>query len=290
MTQGKVLRKILESPEILILPGVYDCLGAKIVESLGFKACLTTGFGISGSALGLPDYGFITATEMLSNVGNIALSIDIPLVADLDTGYGNPLNVIRTVTDAVRLNLGGIILEDQEWPKKCGHLETKRNLISSKEHQEKIRAAVYARGDSELVIVARTDARALLGLDEAIERGRLYFNAGADAIFIEAPRSVQELKDIASALPEVPLFVNIIEGGKTPNLSSKELESIGFKMAAYPLSGIFSATQAMLEAFQKLKGEETSAKIPEKIDFEEFQAIINVPKYKELEQKFLFSR
>jgi methylisocitrate lyase len=286
MTQSKILRKILENPEILVLPGVYDCLGAKIVQSLGFKACLTTGFGISASALGFPDYGLLTATEMLSHVGNIAMSIDIPLVADLDTGYGNPLNVIRTVTDAVRLNLGGIILEDQEWPKKCGHLEAKRNVISAKEHQEKIRAAVYARGKSELVIIARTDARAILGLDEAIGRGRLYFEAGADAIFIEAPRSRQELQEIASGLPEVPLFVNIIEGGKTPVLSSKELETIGFKLAAYPLSGMFSATQAMLESFQKLKGEVTGYQTQGKVSFEEFQAIIDVPKYKELEQKF----
>lgn len=286
MTQGKILREILKVPGIMVLPGVYDCIGAKLVENLGFKACLTTGFGISGAALGLPDYGFITATEMLSNVGNIARSINIPLIADLDTGYGNPLNVIRTVNDAVKLDIGGIILEDQEWPKKCGHLEAKRSVISPEAHREKIRAAVYARGDSGLVIVGRTDARAILGLDEAIRRGRLYFDAGADVIFIEAPCSVEELKEISAAMPDVPLFVNIIEGGKTPVLSSQELESIGFKIVAYPLSGLFSATQAMFESFLKLREDKLPTQRAKKIDFEEFQSIIGVPKYKTLEKQF----
>lgn len=229
MAPGHQLRQILETPEILILPGIYDCIGAKIAEQVGFSAVFTSGFGISGSTLGRPDYGFLTATEMLYTVGRITQSVNIPLIADIDTGYGNPLNVIRTVTDAVNLGVAGVILEDQEWPKKCGHFEGKR-VIAMGEHVEKIKAAVEARDDSGLVIIARTDARAPLGLDEAIQRGRAYFEAGADVVFVEAPQSVEDLKAIATAFPDAPLFANMIEGGKTPVLSGKELQELGMRI------------------------------------------------------------
>ncbi len=171
MTKVYKLLEILKQPGILVLPGVYDCIGAKLTEQLGFSVVFTSGFGISGSTLGRPDYGFLTATEMIWSVGRIAQAVNIPLVADIDTGYGNPLNVIRTVTDVVTMGVAGIILEDQEWPKRCGHFEGKR-VIPTEEHVEKIRAAVDSRGDSGLVIIGRTDARAPLGLSEAIRRGR----------------------------------------------------------------------------------------------------------------------
>lgn len=283
---GHQLRKILEQPGILILPGVYDCIGAKLTEQLGFEAVFTSGFGISGSTLGQPDYGFLTATEMLYSVGRIAQSVNIPLVADIDTGYGNPLNVIRTVTEVVKLGVAGIILEDQCWPKKCGHFEGKR-VIPMAEHVEKIKAAVHARGDSGLVIIGRTDARAPLGLDAAIRRGQAYFDAGADVVFIEAPQSLDDLKAIASAFDEdVPLFANMIEGGKTPFLSGKELQELGFKIVVYPLSGLFSATKALMNCLSHLKENGTTSGLTDIVNFQEFEQIINVPYYKQLEKQF----
>lgn len=285
MSQGHKFRQILEQQGILVLPGVYDCISAKIAEQIGFEVVFTSGFGISGSTLGKPDYGFLTATEMLYSVGRMAESISIPLVADIDTGYGNPLNVIRTVTDAIRLGVAGIILEDQEWPKKCGHFAGKR-VISAGEHIQKIRAAVNARGDSGLVIIARTDARATLGLEEAIRRGRAYFAAGADVVFIEAPQSIEDLRAIASALPDVPLFANMIEGGKTPLLSKKELQELGFKIVVYPLSGLFSATKAMMTCLSHLRENGTTAGFNDLVSFKEFEQIIDVASYRKLEEDF----
>lgn len=285
MTQGERLREILKQPGILVLPGVYDCIGAKLIEKLGFSVVFTSGFGISASTLGRPDYGFLTATEVLWSVGRIAESVSIPLVADIDTGYGNPLNVIRTVTEVVRMGVAGIILEDQEWPKKCGHFEGKR-VIPMEEHVEKIRAAAYARGDSGLIIIGRTDARAPLGLDEAIRRGRSYFEAGADVVFIEAPQSLDDLKEIAKSFPDAPLFANMIEGGKTPFLSAKELEVLGFKIVVFPLSGLFSATKAIESCFRYLKEHGTTVGFSDMLSFKEFEKIVDVPEYRELEKRF----
>lgn len=282
---GHHLRHILDQSDILVLPGIYDCIGAKIAEQLGFEAVFTSGFGISGSTLGKPDYGFLTATEVLDSVGRMAASIQIPLVADIDTGYGNPLNVIRTVTEAVKLGVAGVILEDQEWPKKCGHFAGKR-VIAAAEQVEKIKAAVQARGDSGLVIIARTDARAPLGLEEAIRRGQAYLAAGADVLFVEAPQSVEDLQAIAAAFPQVPLFANMIEGGKTPVLPSADLQQLGFKIVVYPLAGLFSATQAMIACFSHLRQHGTTAGFDTGITFPEFEQLIDVPYYRQLEQQF----
>lgn len=286
MTQK--FRQLLQQPETLILPGVYDCISAKLAEKIGFEAIFTSGFGISGSTLGKPDYGFLTATEMLNSAGRIAESVTIPLIADIDTGYGNPLNVIRTVTDIIKLGIAGIILEDQEWPKKCGHFAGKR-VIPAADHSQKIRAAVHARDKSELVIIARTDARAPLGLDEAINRGRAYYEAGADIIFIEAPQSIEELRAIASALPNVPLFANMIEGGKTPVLSGQQLQALGFKIVVYPLSGLFAATKAMMDCLTHLRQQGTTAGFSNLVSFPEFEQLIDVPHYRQLEQQFTVS-
>lgn len=285
MSQGHKLREILSRPEFLVLPGAYDCISAQLAEEAGFEVVFTSGFGISGSTLGRPDYGFLTATEMLYSVGRIARAIEVPLVADIDTGYGNPLNVIRTVEEVVQLGVAGIILEDQEWPKKCGHFQGKR-VIPVEEHVEKIRAAAHARGDSGLVIIGRTDAIAPLGLEEAIRRGRAYFEAGADVLFIEAPQSKEDLKAIAAAFPDVPLFANMIKGGKTPVLSARELEQLGFKIAVFPLASLFAATKAIAECFRYLKENGTTTGFDGSVNFQEFEQIIDVPKYRLLEQQF----
>ena len=285
MSSSQKLRQLLEQSEIIVIPGVYDCLGAKLAEQLGFEIIATSGFGIAASTLGLPDYGFLTATEMLYSVGRIAQSVNLPLIADMDTGYGNALNVMRTVKDAVQLGLAGILLEDQEWPKKCGHFEGKR-VISMTEHAGKIRAAVEARGDSGLVIIARTDARAPLGLDEAIRRGRAYIEAGADILFVEAPQSIEELKTIKAAFPNVPLVANIVEGGKTPALSASELQQLGFKIVFFPVSTLLAVTQVMTTCLRQLKEQGTTANFQNLVSFKDFQELIGVSKYLQIEQQF----
>lgn len=285
MSASQKLRELLARPEIIIVPGVYDCLSAKLAEQAGFEVAATSGFAIAASTLGLPDYGFLTATETFYSVGHIVQSINIPLIADLDTGYGNALNVMRTVKDAVRLGLAGVILEDQEWPKKCGHFEGKR-VISSTEHAGKIRAAVEARGDSELVIIARTDARGVLGLEEAITRGQLYINSGADVLFVEAPQSLEELQTIISAFPNTPLVANIVEGGKTPEISTADLQKLGFKIVFFPLTALMAATQVMSACFQHLKQQGTTANFPGLMEFRDFQELMGVPQYLQLEKKY----
>ncbi len=285
MSSAQQLRQILQRPGLLVLPGVYDCISAQLAAQAGFEVLFTSGFGIAASTLGKPDYGFVTATEMLYSVGRIAQSVNIPLVADLDTGYGNPLNVIRTVEDALRLGVAGILLEDQEWPKKCGHFSGKR-VIPMAEQVEKIKAAVYARGDSGLVIIGRTDAIAPLGLEAAIRRGRAYYEAGADIVFIEAPQSVEQLQAIAAAFPDAPLFANLIEGGKTPCLSAEELQQMGYKIAVFPLAGLFAATHAIAQCFQHLRQHSSTAGFESLVNFGQFEEIINVPHYRQLEQQF----
>ncbi|MCG5061424.1 MAG: oxaloacetate decarboxylase [Limnoraphis sp. WC205] len=285
MSSRNQLRTRLEQTEIVVIPGVYDCLSAKIAEQLGFEVVATSGFGIAASTLGLPDYGFLTATEMFYSIGRITQSVNIPLIADLDTGYGNVLNVIRTVKEAVNLGVSGILLEDQEWPKKCGHFDGKR-VIPTPEQVSKIQAAVEARGDSGLVIIGRTDARAPLGLEEAINRGLAYFEAGADVIFIEAPQSQDELVKIAEALPNIPLVANIIEGGRTPQLSAQELQQMGFKIVFFPLTGLFTVTKAMTDCLRHLKETGTTANLENLVSFQEFEKLIDVPKYRKIEQQF----
>lgn len=285
MTKASQLRLLLAQPTILVLPGVYDCLSAKVAEQVGFEAVFTSGFGIAASTLGVPDYGLLTATETLYTIGKMYQSVSIPIIADLDTGYGNPLNVIRTVKDAVQQGISGIILEDQLFPKKCGHFEGKQ-VISAAEHIEKIKAARYASQDENLVIVARTDAYTTLGLAEAIERGKAYHQAGADMIFIEAPQSVEDLKTIAQVFPNIPLMANMIEGGKTPILESQDLQKMGFKIVVYPLSGLLAATQAIFNCFEHLKKTGTTTGFSNPLTFSDFKTLIEVEKYQQLERQF----
>ncbi len=286
MNKSNLLRKRLSEPGIILSPGVYDCISAKIAERTGFQVIFTSGFGISGSVLGYPDYGLLTATEMLNAAGNISKSIDIPLIADIDTGYGNPLNVIRTIRNVIDLGIAGVILEDQEWPKRCGHLEGKR-IIAMEEHVEKIRAARFASGESGLVIVARTDSRAELGLAEAIRRGKAYYEAGADVIFIEAPQTEEELKEIPSALPDIHILANMIEGGKTPCLSVQNLEKLGFKLGVFALSGLVAATKGIEDCFRFLKENGTTSGFENRSSFSDYKEIVNMKKYQELEEKFI---
>jgi methylisocitrate lyase len=287
-TEGHRLRSILEEIDLLVLPGVYDCLSAVIAEKTGFQALFTSGFGISATHLGRPDLGLLTATEVLSALKDISNSVHVPVVGDLDTGYGGPINVLRTVEEAVRSGAAGVILEDQQWPKRCGHFEGKR-VISAQEHVEKIQAAVEARRDSGLVIIGRTDARASLGLGEALRRGRLYHESGADVVFVEAPQSQDELRRIGNELGGIPLFANMIEGGRTPILSDQALAELGFKIVVYPLTGLFSSARALAESFLHLKRHRTTLDLDVGITFPDFEKLIGVDYYRQLEERFAAS-
>ncbi len=220
--KAKKLRELLNKPGIIRAPGVYDAWSARLVEAAGFRAAYMTGFGTSASVLGQPDIGFLTLTEMVTHAGNIANAIGIPVIADADTGYGGSLNVVRTVREYERAGVAALHIEDQVVPKRCGHMEGKQ-IIPVGDMVAKIRAAVHARRSDDFVIIIRTDARAVEGLDAAIERARAYDEAGADIIFIEAPESVEEMKKIAGIF-EKPLFANMVEKGRTPFLTGRELE------------------------------------------------------------------
>ena len=286
MRSSSVLHRMLTEPGIIVLPGAYDALSARLAEQVGFDAVFTTGFGFAASILGVPDLGLLTMSEVMDRVRHIVRAVGIPVVADMDTGYGNPLNVIRTVEECVALGVAGIILEDQEWPKKCGHFEGKR-VIPAEDQVAKLRAAVYARGDDDLVIIGRTDARGPLGLEEGIRRGRLYRDAGADVVFVEAPQSIEELDAVARAIPDAPLFANMIEGGKTPLLKSEELQDLGYKMVVYPLSGLFSAARAIKDTYAELLSRKTTAaRQGAMTSFHEFEEIVGAPRFHELERRF----
>ena len=284
ISKASRLRHLIQEPGIIVLLGAHDVLSAKIFEQADFDVIFTSGFGLSASALGVPDLGLLTMTETMDRVRRIAHEIEVPIVADMDTGYGNSLNVIRTVKECVNLDLGGIILEDQLWPKKCGHMEGK-SVISTVEHVEKLRAAVYARGNSDLVIIARTDSIAPLGFESAIERGKAYVEAGADVLFIEAPQTSEQLETIVDTF-DVPLFANMIEGGKTPFLSAQQLEDLGFKMVVYPLSGLFTATSAIQEVMEHLKTTGSTAGYDRMVSFNQFEEVVNLKDFVALESRF----
>lgn len=282
---AQTLREQLEAPGIAVMPGAYDALSAMLAEDAGFETVFTSGFSLSASQLGRPDLGYLTLSENVERVRTIAGAIDVPLVADMDTGYGNALNVRRAIEAVIDADVAGVILEDQEWPKRCGHMEEKR-VVEADEHARRIRAAADVREerDDDLVIIGRTDAREPLGLEAAIERGHRYAEAGADVVFVEAPQSRDELEQVANAF-DTHTFANMIEGGQTPYCSYEELERIGFDIVVYPLSAIFAATRAMQRAFEQLHEEGTTAGV-ETVSFDEFESVIDAESHRETEQRY----
>jgi 2-methylisocitrate lyase-like PEP mutase family enzyme len=280
------LRALLESGQTIVAPGAFDPLAARLVEEAGFPAVYMTGFGTSAALLGRPDVGLLTMTEMVDNAGRIAACVDIPVIADADTGYGNPLNVIRTVGAYEAAGVAGIHLEDQVAPKKCGHMEGKL-VIPAAEMAAKVRAAVDARTQPEFVIIARTDARAVEGLEGALERGRMYRDAGADALFIEAVLTEREAEQVARAFPGVPLLFNWAEGGKTPPLSLDRLTELGYRIVIFPISTLLAATVAMRRVLREIAQAGTpAAMLPELPTFGEFTDFIGLPQVREAEQRY----
>ena len=239
------LRKLLEEPGIIAMPCSYDSLTAKLIEKTGYKVVGVTGAGVCAAVLGVPDVGLMTMTEVLNQTKNIVNATNLPVICDCDNGYGGPINVMRTVREFEEAGVAGFWIEDQIFPKRCGHFEGKK-IISREEMITKIEAAAETRRDPDLVIIARTDAKAVFGLDEAISRARDYAKAGADMIFVEAPRSKDELRKIASSI-EAPQMVNLVEGGKTPLVTIKELKEMGFKIASFSGSSQKIAIKAIQE-------------------------------------------
>ena len=281
------LRALLDSGQTIVAPGAFDSLSARLVEEAGFPAVYMTGFGTSAALIGRPDVGLLTMTEMAGNAGRIAACVDIPVIADADTGYGNPLNVIRTVGVYEAAGVAGIHIEDQVAPKKCGHMEGKL-VIPPQEMAEKIRAAVEARAQPEFVIIARTDARAVEGLESALERGRLYREAGADVLFIEAVLSEREAEETARAFPGVPLLFNWAEGGKTPPISLGRLAELGYRIVIFPISTLLAATAAMRGILREIAQAGTpAAAMGELPSFGEFTDFIGLPEVREVERRYV---
>ena len=242
----KNLRSLINNKtKPLVVPGVYDAIGAKIAQKVGFEAMFQTGYGTSATLLGMPDYGFIGATETLDNARRISNSISVPLIVDIDTGYGNALTVRKLIQELESAGVSGVFLEDQKWPKRCGHMKGK-DVITKEEYVEKLQSAIDAKSSKDFIIVARTDARAIEGLDGAIERGNYYKKIGADVIFVEAPKSLEEMKKIGKSI-NAPLVANMIEGGATPINSASKLHRMGYKIILYPLSILYANTFATLK-------------------------------------------
>lgn len=281
------LRERLSRRPILVAPGVYDALTARMVESCGFEAAFMSGAGVSYARLGRPDIGLLTMTEMVDAAAGIASAVNIPIIADGDNGHGNAINVMRTVRLFEAAGVAALLLEDQTLPKRCGHLAGKR-VVSQEEMVGKLRAAQKARASRDFALIARTDARSILGLDATIQRAKAYLDAGADILFIEAPESERELAAIARAFPGVPLLANMVEGGKTPLLSAAELEALGYAVVIYPnaLARRFVAAGRELLAGLKTAGS-THAFLDCMVMFSELNALVGLDEIIRLEREYV---
>jgi len=279
------LRELLARPEPILAPGAYDALSARLIEAAGFPAVYMTGFGSAASLLGRPDVGLLGMSEMVDNARRIAGAVAVPVIADADTGYGNPITVIRTVHEYENAGVAAIHIEDQLSPKKCGHMEGKQ-LVSVEDMVAKVRAAVAARR-TDLVLIARTDARAVEGLHGALNRGRLYREAGADVIFFEAPQSEAEIETVAHELSDVPLLFNWAEGGKTPPIAYARLRELGFRIVIFPIGAMLAATRAIRDLLQTIRADGTPAAALAGLPrFGEFLDFIGLPEIQALEQRF----
>jgi methylisocitrate lyase len=279
------IRQLLKNKKPLVIPGVFDAIGAKIAQMTGFEAMFQTGYGTSATLFGMPDYGFIGSTETVENARRICRAVNVPVIVDADTGYGNALSVWKLVKELEAAGASGMFLEDQRWPKRCGHMQGKE-VVRKEEFAEKLQAALDARKSKDFIIVARTDARAVEGLDKAIERGLYYKDIGADVIFVEAPKTIEEMKKIGKSI-KAPLVANMIEGGTTPISSASALNKMGFKIVLYPLSVLFANTFASLQILKELRRSGTTTKLNKNlVSFDEFNNIVELAKFRKLEKRY----
>ena len=283
--RNKRLRALLNGPDLFIAPGCFDGVSARLVDAAGFGAAYITGSGVSMSALGAPDVAALSFGEILDRVKRICDVVSIPVIADGDTGYGGPLNVIRTVREFERAGVSAIQIEDQDWPKKCGH-EPGRRLVPVADMVARLRAALEARRDPDFAVIARTDARAVEGLPAAIERAQAYREAGADVIFVESPQSEEELATVGEAFPGVPLLANMVEGGKTPILKPAQYHALGFQILPYGLHLLMRVAKVMQDSLrdlysQAMEMDYASSAMP----FEEYLDVVGLPQWHGVEER-----
>ena len=288
MSSRKRLKELFTRKRLLIAPGAFDGLSARLVEAAGFEAVYLSGGAVARS-MGVPDIGLLTMSEVIERAVEVVAAVKIPVIADADTGYGNAINLVRTVREFERAGVAAIHIEDQITPKRCGHLEGKE-VISLPEMEKKLAAALESRADPDFVIIGRTDARAIHGLDDAVRRGKSFARLGVDAVFVEAPESEAELETIARSIPEVPLMVNMFKGGKTPLLPAPRLEEMGFRIAIFPSETQRAAIFAMKEALTLLKRDGSTEAMDDRLaTFKERDRIVGLQEWQRLEQKYLKS-
>lgn len=286
MKKTTKLKQLIKDPKILVMPGVHDALSAKIAEKCGFEAVQCSGFGFAGSYLGIPDIGVLTLTQMVELTRNVCRAVDIPVMADGDTGFGNAVNVYYAVRDFEDAGAAGMNLEDQVFPKRCGHMAGKQ-IIPMEEAVKKIEAAVAARRDPDFVINARTDAVAVAGVDEAIRRGNAYAKAGADLIFVEAPTKVDDIKRVIHSI-DAPVSINLLQGGRTPLVPISQLEEWGAARVSIPVTSIMAVAHKMFEVFSYIREHGGIAGLQDKVlSFEEFAKTVGLPEIRKLEARYL---
>ena len=291
MNNGKrpTLRQLLARDEALLVPGSFDMVSARLIERAGFEAVFVPGYGQTASALGFPDAGLTTFNEMLDRVHHASNCVSIPVIADADTGYGNAVNVRRTVREYEWAGAQGIQLEDQEMPKKCGHTPGRR-VIPAQEMALKIEAAAASRRSDDFQIIARIDSASILGIDDAIQRGKLYEKAGADVIFVESPRSIDDMKRAATSFNK-PTMSNMVEGGKTPLMSKQELQDMGYKLLAYPLTLLMACIKTMQDLLASWHHTgSTKPLLSRLVDFQDMDSLMGFPEVRQWEAKYSIYR
>ena len=281
------IRDLLAAGRTINMPGVYDALTARLAGEAGFEVLFISGYSVSGSRLGLPDFGYLTQTEVADATRSVCSATALPVIVDADTGYGNPLSAMRTARLLAGGGGAGIFLEDQEWPKRCGHFAGKR-VVAAGDWLAKLRAVLDLRAEGiDLFLVARTDARAAVSLDDAIDRARVARDLGVDAVFVEAPEGIDDLERVAKEVEGVVRVANMIEGGRTPLLTPQELHDLGYDLIVTPLSAIFAAARAVREAFAVLRREGTLRAHPELLlSFSEFEPVVDLARHRSLEERY----
>jgi 2-methylisocitrate lyase-like PEP mutase family enzyme len=285
MEKAELVHRFLKERGQLVMPGVYDALSAKIASRTGFEVIFITGYSLAATLLGEPDFGLLTQTEVVAAAQRICSVVDTPVIVDADTGYGNALNVMRTVRDLRRAGAAGMFLEDQVWPKRCGHMKGKQ-VVPLDEQLKKLKAAIEAKDERPFFIVARTDSRQSLGLNEAITRGIAFKEAGADAVFIEAPESKDEMKEIARHVPG-PLVANMLERGVTPLMGPQELKDIGFDLIVWPLAPLYGVAQSLTDIYGTLRLRGSTLAILDRLmPFNQFNDIVGLDEKYALDAKY----
>ena len=285
MEKATLVRRHLSEKSQLVMPGVFDALSAKIAARAGFEVIFITGYSLSATLLGEPDFGLLTQTEVVNAAQRVCSVVDTPVIVDADTGYGNAINVIRTVHDLIRTGAAGMFLEDQVWPKRCGHMKGKQ-VIPLDEQLKKLHAAMEARSNHDFYIVARTDSRQALGLSEAITRGIAFKEAGADAVFVEAPETKEEMMEIARHVPG-PLVANMLERGVTPLMGPQELRELGFDLIVWPLAPLYSVAKSLTEVYSTLRRDGSTVKVLDRLmPFDDFNEIVGLEQKYSLDQRY----